>query len=61
MKNYEFVTVTPTNKGVVSGELVEHRQIIVKYAEKGYRFIAAIPIEINANGYPRKFDLVFEK
>lgn len=61
MKQYEFVSVTPKSKGVVIGEMTEHREVIAEYAEKGYRFVAAIPTETNANGYPRKFDLVFEK
>lgn len=60
MKKYEFVSITPGSKGIVIGEMTEHRKIIEEYAAKGYRFVDHIPTETNANGYPRKFDLVFE-
>ncbi len=43
MKSSEFVTVTPKHKGVVIGKMTEHREIIKKYAEKGYCFVTAIP------------------
>lgn len=42
MKSSEFVIVTPKNKGVVIGEMTEHREIIKKYAEKGYCFVTVI-------------------
>lgn len=60
MKRYEFVSIKPISKGGVIGELTKHREIISDYASKGYTFVTAIPVETNASGYPRKFDLVFE-
>lgn len=61
MYHYEFVTINAEAKKLVTGTLTEHQAIINDYGKKGYRFVTAIPIETNANGYPRKFDLVFEK
>jgi hypothetical protein len=60
MKKYEFVTLDYEAKNVVVGSMAQHREIIAAYAQKGYRFVSAIPTEVNANGYPRKLDLVFE-
>lgn len=49
MKSSELVTVTPKHKGVVIGEMTEHREIIKKYAEKGYCFVTVIPTATHEN------------
>lgn len=37
-----------------------HREIIDEYAERGFRFITAIPTSFTGHGNPKTFDLVFE-
>ena len=39
-----------------------HRELIDKYANEGWRFVTAIPLGFNRNnGQIKSFDLVFEK
>lgn len=39
----------------------DHREIIDKYAQEGWRYVNAIPLSFYGNGKPKTFDLVFEK
>lgn len=61
MKKYEYVNVTYQMKDVVMATVLEHREIIEKYAGEGYRYAGMIPTEISVNGCVRKMDLIFEK
>ncbi|MHC1683924.1 MAG: DUF4177 domain-containing protein [Clostridiaceae bacterium] len=39
----------------------DHREIIDKYSNEGYRFVTAIPTGFEGYGKITRFDLVFEK
>ncbi len=41
--------------------VANHREIIEKYSQKGYRFVTAIPSRMSSYGIIKAFDLVFEK
>ena len=38
-----------------------YKELILRKAKEGWRFISAIPSDQNGNGYIRTFTLVFEK
>lgn len=38
----------------------DHFDVIEEYAQNGYRFVCAIPSQINNNGIVTRIDLVFE-
>lgn len=59
MLKYEYVTID-CNK-FIGAEITEHRQIINKYAEKGYRYVGYIPTKISDYGKIKIIDLIFEK
>lgn len=61
MKKYEYVNVEYKTKDIIMVSVSEHREIIEKYANEGYRYAGMIPTEISAKGYFRKIDLIFEK
>lgn len=58
MKKYEYVSLHI--RKVLPNELTEHREIIDKYAELGYRYAGFVPTYIDEHGILRKIDLVFE-
>lgn len=60
MKKYEYVNVDYKMKDLVMASVMEHREIIDKFAGQGYRYAGMIPTEINASGCVRKMDLIFE-
>ena len=60
MKQYEFVNV-PYTMRIGFADLLEHRQIIQKYAKLGYRFVGSIPTDLAKEGFPLHVDLIFEK
>ncbi|MEG2788233.1 MAG: DUF4177 domain-containing protein [Romboutsia sp.] len=39
----------------------DHRELINKHSQEGWRFITAIPSDFELNGKVIEFDLVFEK
>lgn len=39
----------------------DHRELIDKYSQEGWRFITAIPTVFGTYGQIKEFDLVFEK
>ena len=41
--------------------LEEHRAVIEKQAEQGYRYVGMIPTLMSSNGLPLAIDLVFER
>jgi len=58
MKKYEYVNVHIGK--FLGAKSEEHREIIDKYAEKGYRYIGYIPTNISDYGKFIDMDLVFE-
>jgi len=59
MYKYEYVTIY--SDSIIASKFTEHRNIINKYAQKGYRFVDAIPIKTRGHGMIVKMDLVFER
>lgn len=59
MYQYEYVEVKSKGHLVIKNK--EHREIIKKYSENGWRFISMIPTEYNASGVVYSADLIFEK
>ena len=57
MYKYDFVQVLAQRLN----DTKEHRRIIRSKSRDGWRFVAAIPADINKNGAPIYMDLVFEK
>lgn len=58
MKKYEYVSIEAYNPfGSVSED---YRQIIDKYAAKGYRYVGFIPTNFFDFGKFKNIDLVFE-
>ncbi len=59
MKKYKYVTLKVGN--FWGAKSTEHRQVIDKCAEKGYRYVGYIPANMDAHGRLREMELVFEK
>lgn len=59
IKIYNYIYVTAKTTGFIS--IADHRELIDKYSQEGWRFITAIPAEFNGYGKITKLDLVFEK
>lgn len=59
MMKYEYVSID-CNK-FIGAVITEHRAIINKQAEKGYRYVGYIPTKISDYGKIKKLDLIFEK
>ena len=45
---------------IPKSDIKAHREIIDEYAERGFRFITAIPTSFSSYGSIKTFDLVFE-
>lgn len=60
MYKYEFVHIVCKNS-MTKATFQEHREIIEKYANDGYRFVGMIPVTEKGYGYLAEMDLVFEK
>lgn len=58
MKKYEYVSLKMG--GNLSEKSEEHREIIDKYAELGYRYVGYIPTNIGLYGRIMDIDLIFE-
>ena len=58
MKKYEYIRLRIG--GFVNSKCEEHREIINKYAAKGYRFVNYIPTKIEPFGRFMEIDLIFE-
>lgn len=54
---YKYTYVKSKARGLISKE--DHREIIDKYSEDGWRFVTAIPLP--SDNVITEFDLVFEK
>ena len=59
IKIYNYIYVTAKVSGFI--RIADHRELIDKYSQEGWRFITAIPSDFNGNGKITEFDLVFEK
>lgn len=59
MKKYEFVNVSLKNNPATNAVLAEHREIINKYAEKGYEYVGFVPTKQGASGKMVEIDLIF--
>ena len=59
VKIYKYIYVTAKAEGFIRE--ADHREIIDKYSQEGWRFITAIPTNSNSYGKIKEFDLVFEK
>lgn len=60
MKKYEYVTLKVKNNVVKDAVLLEHRQIINEYAEKGFKYVGYIPTRLGPSGKVIELDLIFE-
>lgn len=59
MPKYEFESIHIGR--FIGAKSEEHREIIEKYAAKGYRYIGFIPTNMNDYGKIKDIDLIFEK
>ena len=59
MLEYEFEKIRVT-KGFFVGKSEEHREMILRYAAKGWRYAGWIPAS-QANGEILEIDLVFQR
>ncbi len=60
MYEYKYVAVEGRH-GFARVYFKEHREIIEKYAKKGYRFVGYIPTTLVGYGVISGIDLIFEK
>lgn len=58
MKRYKYVNIYIGK--FIGAKSEEHRDIIDKYAAKGYRYVGYIPTKISDYGKIKAIDLVFE-
>lgn len=56
---YKYIYIESKTEGFLQD--AEHRELINKYSQEGWRFVAAIPNIQNGHGVITVFDLVFEK
>ncbi len=61
MRAYKFVPVKYDTGRIGFASLEEHRAVIEKQAEQGYRYVGMIPTLMSSNGLPLAIDLVFER
>lgn len=59
MKRYTYVPLH-INK-FVGSKSEEHREIIDRYAEQGYRYVGYLPTHIAEYGKIKDLDLIFER
>jgi len=58
MFKYEYVTID--NEALIASKFTQHRDIIDKYAKKGYRYVGFVPTKSDGYGRIKKMDLIFE-
>lgn len=56
---YKYIYVEAKAAGLFKA--ADHREIIDKYSQAGWKFVSAIPTEFGMHGVISKYDLVFEK
>lgn len=59
MKRYTYVPLH-INK-FIGAKSEEHREIIDRYAEQGYRYVGYLPTNLNDYGKIKDLDLIFER
>lgn len=59
MKRYTYVPLH-INK-FVGAKSEEHREIIDRYAEQGYRYVGYLPTNLTDYGKIKDLDLIFER
>jgi hypothetical protein len=59
IKIYKYLYIEAKAAGTFRSS--EHREIIDKYSQEGWRFITAIPTVFSVYGLIKQFDLIFEK
>lgn len=59
MYQYQYVSVTA--EGFVATKFKEHRELIDRYAAKGWRYAGWVPAHIGSGGEIVQIDLIFEK
>lgn len=59
--SYEFVKVECENHKATTSELKGHREIIIDYANKGYKYVGYIPVKMGPSGKVLTLELIFEK
>jgi len=59
VKIYNYIYITAKTSGYFRSS--DHRELIDKYSQEGWRFITAIPTLSTSYGKITEFDLVFEK
>lgn len=57
---YKYMFIESKVGGLIFDK-TEHRELIIKYAKEGWRFITAIPSSNGSYGQITSHDLVFEK
>lgn len=60
MKVYEYVSLE-AEVHMFGQTFTEHRNILEKYAKKGYSYVGYIPTKINTHGVVYQMDLIFER
>lgn len=61
---FSYIYVPVEAKGLRTKKITEHRGIIDKYAQEGYRYIGYIPTReapIGVSSFTVEIDLIFEK
>jgi len=58
MKRYEYVHIKIGR--FIGAKIDDHRDIINKNAERGYRYVGYIPTNIDSYGKIKEIDLIFE-
>ncbi len=60
MKVYEYVSLE-AEVHLFGQTFTNHREILEKYAKKGYNYVGYIPTKINTQGVVYQMDLIFER
>ena len=65
MLEYKFVPVSPEVSGWnlmgVRRDSVEHREVIVRMAQEGWRYVGFLPSSQRGDGFIVEMDLIFER
>lgn len=61
MKQYEYETVELENNKLTTAKNTAYREVIDKYAAKGFRYAGYVPSVIGPSGKILSMDLIFEK
>lgn len=58
MKKYSYVSLNTAT--FLGSKCEEHREIIDRYAQNGYRYVGYIPTSMDGHGRIVRLDLIFE-